>query len=102
MATFELIGTNAAPAIPPLLTLLTNIAANPYNWERAGRALAAAGVNALPGLVEVARNSNNPAHIYAAGAAFDIMCCNTVDAEFTNKLRDSWARAWFVTDRHSQ
>jgi hypothetical protein len=41
------------------------------------------------------RDPSNPAHINAASAAFDVMCRTVVDPQFTNKLKDSWARPWF-------
>src|SRR5690242_14473759 len=34
LATFELLGTNAASAIPHLMTLMKNATATPDNWER--------------------------------------------------------------------
>ena len=95
MAGLMALGTNAAPALQQLTTMMNNFAAAPTTSQRATRVLATLGTNALPALVETGRDPTNPAHVSAASAAFDIMCRTVVDPQFTNKLRDSWARPWF-------
>jgi hypothetical protein len=88
-----LLEPNAASAIPPLVKLMNNATAAPDTSERATRALGATGVNALPALVETARDITNPARMHAVGALLYILNerGTVMDPALTNKLQDSWA-----------